>query len=387
MPYVTLPQSPVFQQVSLEEILSGYVDPSRFVPLRNAPSGTRTAFRRELPRNFVERYDITGMVVALRDFNSKYADLFTVERRSLYHHFEIDKKGIDPRTGRHKKRPIDAPCDELKLALYELKDILENKCGALYHTNAFAYIQKRCAVDSVRRHQANKSHWFLKTDFTNFFSNTTEEFVQHILHMVFPFSEIYKYPAGEDALNKALSLCFLNGGLPQGTPISPMLTNLVMIPIDHRLANCLRDLNGHHYVYTRYADDILISSKVHFNHTNLVSYINSVLAEFQAPFAINPDKTRYGSGNGHNFNLGVCLNEKNQITIGYKRKNEFRGMLHNYILARKNGVRWDCREVAVMDGLLSYYRSIEPNYWDDIVERYNRKYSINLRRMIRDDKA
>lgn len=385
MPYVTLPVSPVFRQVTIEDILDGYVDLKKFEPVRNRFTSTRTTYRKELKPEFIERYDITGMVLALKSFNDRHEELFKAPRASLYTHYEIPKREIDPRTGRPKTRPIDAPNDELKAAFYELKDIFENKCGVLYHTNAFAYIPNRCAVDAVRIHQKNSSHWFLKTDFTNFFGSTTEKFVQDQLHMIFPFSEMYKYPAGKEALEKALSLCFLRGGLPQGTPVSPMLTNLMMIPIDHRFANTLRDFYGVHFVYTRYADDILLSSKIKFNSDIMVAYFNNVLTEFHAPFSINAKKTRFGSGNGHNYNLGVCLNEHNDITVGFKQKRVMRSMMYNYIKDRASGNKWDVHEIQTMQGLLSYYHSVEPQYWDTAVKKYNDAYHIDLKEAMKAD--
>lgn len=63
---------------------------------------------------------------------------------------------------------------------------------------------------------------------------------------------------GRELFNTAISLCFLHGGLPQGTPISPMITNIMMIPIDYKLFNSLHDEEST-FVYTRYADDMLIS--------------------------------------------------------------------------------------------------------------------------------
>ena len=385
MPYVTVNQTPIYQQVSLDDILDGFVDLERFEPIRNAPSSTRTVFRPTLPDEFVDGLHIERMVRALSDFCDKYQALYEVPRHTLYHHFEIPKSTIDPTTGRPNTRPIDAPLPPLMNALCELKSIFEIQCGASYHTAAFAYVPHRCAVDSVRRHQANKSFWFLKTDFSNFFGSTTPAFVKAQLQTICPFSEMYKYPAGEAALDRALDLCFLNGGLPQGTPISPMLTNLMMIPIDHRLYNTLRDHDGIHYVYTRYADDICISSKIKFPYEQIVQYINDTLREFHAPFRIKDEKTHFGSRNGHNFWLGVCLNPDNEITIGYKRKMAFRATLAAYIKTRQRGEAFPVHELQAMNGLLSYFSSVEPDYWKNTIDRYNAKFGINLKRMMRAD--
>jgi len=119
-----------------------------------------------------------------------------------------------------------------------------------------------------------------------------------MLSQVCPFSEIVKRHDGNIELQKALRLCFLNNGLPQGTPISPFLTNMMMIPIDHKLSNSLRNLDKRRFVYTRYADDLLISCKIDFNKDVVQKFISDTLAGFNAPFTIKPEKTRYGSSAG-----------------------------------------------------------------------------------------
>lgn len=385
MPYVTQLASPVYQQVTWEEILNGYVDPERFQPVRNAPSATRTYYTRHLSEDLTDAFDVPRVTRILIQFCEKYAALYQVPRETLYDHFEIPKSTIDLATGRPKTRPIDAPKPPLKLALYELKGILETECKALYHTSAFAYVKGRCALNAMQRHQANQSRWFLHTDFSNFFGNATEEFVHESLSRIYPFCELYKYPAAEEAFRRAMDLCFLHGALPQGTPVSPMLTNVMMIPIDHRLANTLAHWTDHnHYVYTRYADDILISCKYKFDYRSVVGHINEALRNFHAPFSINDEKTRFQSRNGHNFHLGVILNDKNEITVGYKQRDSFRGQLCDFIRTCAVGDAYDPHDVQVMSGVLEYYKSVEPAYWDRTIARLNRKYQCDLQGLIKE---
>ena len=377
MPYITMMQSPSYHQITFEEILSGNVNISGHMINRNE-SNTRTHFSKVVPQKFLDRFDFRAMIDALISFNNQYEDLFRVERATLYDRFYIPKKsgGL---------REINAPVPELMTALRNLKTLLETKMFALYHTSAFGYVPQRCAVDAVKKHQVNHSHWFLKIDFSNFFGNTTLEFVMESLTQIFPFSEIVKYQDGRETLEKAMSLCFLNGGLPQGTPISPMLTNLMMIPIDHRIYNCLRKFNGNSYVYTRYADDILISSLRDFDKDEIMRFIADTLAEFHAPFTFKQEKTRYGSSAGSNWNLGVMLNKDNEITIGHRNKKRLRAMISNYILDRKNGVRWELHDVQVLSGIINYYRMIEEEYVDKVVQYNNQKYGVHLRALLKED--
>ena len=161
---------------------------------------------------------------------------------------------------------------------------------ALYHTSAFAYVRSRSTIDALKRHQRNESKWFLKLDFADFFGSTTLAFVLDMLSRVFPFSEIVKFQAGRAELAKALSLCFLNDGLPQGTPISPFITNVMMIAIDHKISNDLRNFDNRRFVYTRYADDLLISCKIDFNKDSVQQFVLDTLSEFHAPFTVKRER-------------------------------------------------------------------------------------------------
>lgn len=374
--YITVKQSPIYHQMTLEEYL---FPQNRKSPVVNAnTTNTKTYAVEEIGEKYLQFNDFDAMLSKLTDFNKSVESLRRKNRQDLYETFYIPKKsgGL---------RRIDAPTQPLMDALRRLKTIFEVDFGALYHTAAFAYVKGRCAVDAVKRHQANESKWFAKLDLHNFFGSTTLDFVMRQFSMVFPFCVIAKYEKGRQELEKALELAFLDGVLPQGTPISPLITNIMMIPVDYTLSKQLRDHQKQSFVYTRYADDFTISSCYQFSVPELEQLVLQTLKEFHAPFSLNRNKTRYGSSSGQNWNLGVMLNKDNQITVGYKKKRQFQAMLSSYVMDRKNGVRWELSDIQAMDGLRNYYRMVEGETIDRIVSHVGEKYQVNIVSMIRED--
>ena len=376
VPYITIKQPPVYYQMSFEDIMAGVQDLSKYV-IPNV-TATRTYWVDYPNQKLLENTDITKMTDILSMYNRSKEALFLQSRASLYHTFHIPKSsgGL---------RRIDAPQPELMNALRELKTLFETHMFALYHTTAFAYVRGRSTIDALKRHQRNESKWFLKLDFADFFGSTTPAFVLDMMSRLFPFSEITKYPVGRNELQKALSLCFLNNGLPQGTPISPFITNVMMIAIDHKISNSLRNFDNRRFVYTRYADDLLISCKIDFNKDKVQKFVMDTLAEFNAPFSIKPEKTRYGSSAGRNWNLGLMLNNDNEITIGHKRKKQFKAMLDNYMRDRKSDNRWSLNDIQVLSGLISYYRMVEKEYIDYVIQKCGEKHNSDVRNCIKAD--
>lgn len=291
---------------------------------------------------------------------------FEENTENYYYSFKIPKRSGGLRT-------INAPVDEFKEALSKVKDIFEYQIKCLPHNSAFAYIKHKSVEDAIVKHQQNKSQWFLKIDLKDFFPNCTPEFIFKQLMQLYPF-----YYMGEESqirLQKIINICCLNNGLPQGTPMSPLLTNLVMVPYDYAINKHLKRFENNHFVYTRYADDILISSKSAFNWRT----IQDTLTEMLVPFEINTTKTRYGSRAGSNWNLGLMLNKDNNITIGHQKKKTINAMLNNFLKDGSENIRWPKEDIYHLQGLLSYLNHIEPGYYSYIANKYSKKYNIKLK--------
>ncbi len=87
----------------------------------------------------------------------------------------------------------------------------------------------------------------LRTDIRNFFESTSEKRVQKYFR---------KIGWNREAAATLTRLCTHNGGLPQGAPTSPRLSNLVNFPLDVALHKAAEQKG---LAYTRYADDITFS--------------------------------------------------------------------------------------------------------------------------------
>lgn len=376
MYYVTVREPPKHHQMTLEEFLF-QENPQIRPPLMNE-TNTHTYEFKYIGWKFRNRVDVPKMIQMLEMFNENTASLRDAPRASLYREFSIPKQ-----TG--GLRRISAPKDDLMLALRELKAIFEHGFGILYHTSAFAYVKGRSTVGALKRHQQNESRWFAKFDMKDFFGSTTQEFVMDMFSRIYPFALVVESERGRTALETALSLCFLKGGLPQGTPISPLLTNIMMIPIDFRMTQVFRDFDGKNFVYTRYADDFALSCRFDFNLAKVEEKIGEVLREFHAPFSIKKEKTHYGSNSGANWMLGLMLNKDNDITVGYKRRRELERMLYNYVRDKKNGTPWPLEDIQTMEGKRSYYSMVEGARFDEKVNELGKKLGVDIIAMIRAD--
>lgn len=263
-----------------------------------------------------------------------------------------------------KMRRIDEPVDWLRAIHTQIENILTYDFGALYHNAAWAYVKYRNTRDCLKVHK--DSNWFMKTDFHNFFGSTTLRCIVMQLKYIYPFRRYLEKPEREANFRSMISLCMLNDGLPQGTTISPMLTNIIMIQFDYRMSSYCY---AHGIKYTRYADDCLFSSEMPFEKRDIIREINHVCRYLWYPYHLNREKTRYGSVKGKNFNLGLMINAEHNITIGHEAKRRLKADLHKLVLDfRKHGVlskEW----LMSFQGRLNYYRFIEPYYVERIEYR------------------
>ncbi len=49
----------------------------------------------------------------------------------------------------------------------------------------------------------------------------------------------------------------------------------------------------------------------------------------------------------------------------------------------KNGKIWDVDDIRHYEGLLSYYKMVEPDCFDQLVKHYEEKYHVSLKKIIK----
>ena len=296
------------------------------------------------------------------------------ELHQHYHSFTIPKRsgGL---------RQIDAPDDELKAYLYRLKDYFERTLKILPHDAAHAYVKERSVVTDLQVHQKNESKWFLKIDLKDFFPSHNLEYVMKTFEKIYPVGILMGFVGYTDRLRRALQYAFLDDKLPQGTPLSPTLTNILMVENDYLIQHTLWN-EKNRFVYTRYADDITISSPYNFDYEAIQNRIKVIFEENDSPFTIKEEKTRYGSSSGRNWNLGIMLNKDNRLTIGHKQNQRFRAALHNLMRDYTNGIKWSIQDRQILGGQIAWYKSVDPDYTFQVINRYEEKFNLSLKRIL-----
>jgi hypothetical protein len=179
---------------------------------------------------------------------------------------------------------------------------------------------------------------------------------------------------GAKILKDSIKYALINDHLPQGTPLSPVLTNILMVPFDTELSRRLPK----EFIFTRYADDLLISSPYAFKWQDIQQIVIDLLHDLAYPFQLNTEKTRYGSIAGRNWNLGLMLNKDHKITLGHQQKERLRVGIFNFCVDLTKGKSWDKIDVQTLQGQLAYAMHIEPDYFKTIISKYETKFHVNF---------
>lgn len=107
----------------------------------------------------------------------------------------------------------------------------------------------------------------------------------------------------------------LNGGLPQGAPSSPTMSNILMKTFDENIANYCR---SHSIRFTRYADDLTFSG-----HSvavdELIRVVNKQLSLLN--LKLNQKKIRILRKNTHQIVTGILVNNAKVVVPRVNRRN------------------------------------------------------------------
>ncbi|NLX66483.1 MAG: RNA-directed DNA polymerase [Bacteroidales bacterium] len=304
--------------------------------------------------------------------------------KKRYQTFTIKKKSGADRT-------IHAPVKGLKSILRSLNFVLQ--CVYEPHEAATGFVLEKSIVDNAKKHVGH--HYVLNMDLKDFFHS----FDRNRVKMGFMYEPFNLNGDKEPLAFLLASLCthpFEVDGeektvLPQGSPTSPTLTNILCKKLDRRLTGLANRFGA---TYTRYADDITFSSPHNIYTDEAFNNELKRIIEDDQKLVINPKKTRLQKAGYRQEATGLIVNDKvnvrrrynKQIRMwlyywekyGYEKAEQI--FKRDYIADKGHVKKMNARLINVLDGKLEFLKMVkgaEDGTYKKLKIRHN-KLLINL---------
>lgn len=270
--------------------------------------------------------------------------LYKIPDAKKYTIFDIKKK-----TG--GVREIKAPIDRLKRLQKSLAKLLMRCEGEIHknlnHKTVLAHgFKKKCSIITNAMAHKNRRHVF-NVDLKEFFPSINFGRVRGF------FIKNAHFQLDEKIATIIAQISCHNNNLPQGSPCSPVISNLIGGLLDVRMVNLAKRSKC---TYTRYADDLtfstnkkdfspLISEKEKGNHNIWVVSKKLENEIRKVGFVVNKNKISMQFKNSRQITTGLVVNKKVNVKKEYYKKT--RSMCHTLF---KNGAY--------------YYSAIDPTTGD-----------------------
>ncbi len=242
--------------------------------------------------------------------------LYQIPEENKYFEFSIPKKNGG-------ERKIKSPGEKLKKLQKKvaklLNDCLEEILSVHKQSLSHGFRRKHSIITNARKHK-KKRHVF-NVDLENFFPSIN---FGRVRGFFIKNNHFLLQPAVATVI--AQIACH-NNSLPQGSPCSPVISNLIGHLIDIRMVNLAKKAKC---TYSRYADDLTFSTnKKEFPEliaTNEIVDSNKWFASeilekeiFKLGFEINRSKTSLQNKTSRQIATGLVVNNKVNVKIEYVR--------------------------------------------------------------------
>lgn len=253
--------------------------------------------------------------------------VYKIPDNQKYIEFEIKKANGSP-------RKITAPKPALKYLQKSFADIILNCVSEIQQQDKkflatnHGFEKYKSIISNARVHQSKK--YLLNIDIKDFFESIHFGRIKGYLSN----DKHFKLHNKTAEIIASLATYGEKKRLPQGSPLSPILSVLIGSILDEKL---MKIAKTYKLSYTRYADDITFSSNRDFSNYllkkdnngkwKLKNKINKLIED--SGFQINKDKTRYTNIHNKQLATGLVVNKFTNSDINYKRQT--RAMVHSLI--------------------------------------------------------
>lgn len=278
-----------------------------------------------------------------------------VSRSTHYHTFGIPKKsgGV---------RKISAPKSKMKaLQNWVLSNIL-NQIPVC--PQAHGFIRSRSIVTNAHPHTGKDI--VINIDLKDFFPSIDYKRVKGLFHKL-GYSEqmatifaLICTQAETDTVEMDGVTYYVQKGkrfLPQGSPASPAVSNLIAYRLDRKVQGLASKLG---FTYTRYADDLSFSTS-NSNKQNVARLLHFLRKIIETEgLTVNPEKTHIMRNGGQQKVTGLVVNRKLNVDRTQLRK--FRALLHNIEMNGWNGQKWGRTDniLHAIEGYIHFIKMVNP---------------------------
>ena len=268
--------------------------------------GSLSAFNKEVMS--MDSFKINGikeLLDILRSTEEKVIDAIS-DRKTAYKKYTV-RKGNGERTIHSLSN--DHPIYLLQKNLYQyyFNSLLFPEC-------VYGFRKGKSYYDYLLPHVSTLSdRYFLRLDISNFFDSIQMTDVRQSIDYYIA-NEIERQER-KQIIDMILDIISFDNHIIQGAITSPVISNLVFRSLDIRIEKYCKERG---IKYSRYADDLLFSSKYGYIHNyKFVKAISSIISD--KGFSINQDKTLKYQGelsiNGYVVGDSIRLSRKKLIKL------------------------------------------------------------------------
>ncbi|MCI9078510.1 MAG: RNA-directed DNA polymerase [Lachnospiraceae bacterium] len=282
-----------------------------------------------------------------------------------YYRFDVPKKNGGT-------RHIAAPKTHLKSAQRQILDQILQKAEVCEVSHGF--IKSKSVITSARTHKAGPGI-LINIDLENFFPTITFErvrglfqsfgysgYISSLLAMICTYCERMPLEIkGETKYIKTSGRI-----LPQGSPASPMITNIICRQMDKRINGLCRKSG---ITYTRYADDMSFSYNGEPDNLSIGSFLKSINKIIEEEgFHINKEKTHVLRKNNRQYITGIVINN-DEIGVPKKWVKILKASIHNAQKLKNSGTPVPSGTQSEISGKIAWLRSVNEKRYQKIIHQ------------------
>lgn len=249
------------------------------------------------------------------------------------------------------ERLLGIPTVQDRILQQAIRQVSTTKFDAGFSLSSYGYRPHRSAAQAVTQAQhyvQQGQDWIVDIDISAFFDEVNHDLLMHLISQKITDKRVL------GLIRKYLTTGIMidgkverrDKGVPQGSPLSPLLSNIYLDKLDKELEQ--RGLS-----FCRYADDLVIFVSSERSAQRVLESITQWIAK-HLKLSVNAKKSGTGRPWDSQF-LGFRINRKHEITIAPKNIDRYKAKVRKL---------WGAKQSLTSQQLVKQWRQYSLGWWN-----------------------